>query len=264
MMSGTSMSCVYSPGVTLWAMGMVKCALASLMLSLSILIPTFGQTTSASPGVRFNDSIPVEARSFSEETIRQFQEDRDFDYGARRREALSWWDWLTYWLAQQWTKLFQHTYFGTIYNILFYVFCLAVMVFAILKLTGTNVSQLFRGRHDRGVVKSDEWDENIHAIDFDQEIARARQEGDYRRGIRLLYIYTLKQLTDRHLIRWQPGKTNHDYQAELSSTPLQSPFERLSYYYEHAWYGNFPADEALFHRVERLVQQIVTPSHAPA
>ena len=218
------------------------------------------QPSPISNEVRFNDTASVEVRSFSEADIRQFQNDSDFDYGLRRRSTLSWWDRFTYWLAQQWAKLFQYTYFGTIYKILFYLFCLAVIVFAVLKLTGTNVSQLFRRHADRGLVRDDTLEDDIYGIDFDREIAQARQAGDYRRGIRLLYIYTLKRLADRQQIRWRPGKTNYDYQTELRGTPLQSPFERLSYYYEYAWYGNFPVDERLYQRVEQLIQRIDHPS----
>ncbi|MGB3850096.1 MAG: DUF4129 domain-containing protein [Tunicatimonas sp.] len=213
--------------------------------------------------LRFNDSVRVEARTFSEQALRSFREDGDFDYGLRRRATLSWWQRFKYWLAQQFAKLFHHTYFGTIYDILFYLFCFAVLTFAILKLTGTNARQLFFGSPRRQATESPAED-NIYTINFDQEIAEAQRQADYRRVIRLRYIYALRKLADRQLIRWRPGKTNHDYQAELSNTALHEPFRRLSYYYEYAWYGNFPADQAMAERVERLFQQIEAPSKTPA
>ena len=215
------------------------------------------------PALRFNDSVRVEARSFSEETIRRFQEDGDFDYGIRRQATLSWWQRFKYWLAEQWARLFHYTYFGRIYNILFYLFCFAVLTFAILKLTGTSVTQLFF-RSDSASVVSIPSEENIYAIDFDQEIAQAQRAGDHRRVIRLRYIYALRKLADRQLIRWRPGKTNHDYQAELANSTLREPFQRLSYYYEYAWYGNFPTDRAMAERVERLFRQIEAPPKALA
>lgn len=227
-----------------------------LGLSLASFVAASAQDALPPAGTQFNDSVPVEVRSFSEETIRRFQEDGDFDYGIRRRETISWWDRVAYWIAQQWARLFQYTYFGVIYHILFYIFCFSVIVFAILKLTGTNVRQLFTTRHDRGLVQDSLLEDDIYSVDFDHELAQARQQGDYRRGVRLLYIYTLKKLTDRQLIRWRPGKTNHDYQVELRGTPLQAGFERLSYYYEYAWYGNFPTDEAMYQRVEQLFTQV--------
>lgn len=224
------------------------------MLGLLVLL-NVSAAAQSSPTLRFNDSVRMEARSFSEETIRRFQEDGDFNYGIRRRATLSWWQRFKYWLAEQWARLFHHTYFGTIYDILFYLFCFAVLTFAILKLTGTSVTQLFF-RNDRSSVTSVPSEENIYAIDFDQEIAQAQREGDHRRVIRLRYIYALRKLADRQLIRWRPGKTNHDYQAELANTNLREPFQRLSYYYAYAWYGNFPADRTMVERVERLFRQI--------
>ena len=247
--------------IDLWTV--VRYTIAALVLTLYSRNSSAQSSSSYACG-RFADSLSVEVRAFSEETIRRFQEDSDFDYGIRRKATISWWDRFTYWFAQQWARLFEHTYFGTIYNILFYIFCFSVIVFAILKLTGTNVSQLFRGRHDRGLVQGNELEDNIHAIDFEREIAQAQQDRDYRRGIRLLYIYTLKKLTDRQLIHWRPGKTNHDYQAELRGSAMASSFEQLSHYYEYAWYGNFPADEAMYLRAEQLVQRIDTPSPTPA
>ena len=247
-----------------WAIERIFSSTFLIMLTLLFTFNASAQPAPSSTSVQFNDSIPIEARSFSAETIRRFQADSDFDYGIRRKATLSWWDRLKYWIAQQWARLFAHTYFGTIYDILFYVFCFSVILFAILKLTGTSVSQLFRGRNDRGLVQNDLLEDDIHAIDFEREIAQAQQDGDYRRGIRLLYIYTLKKLTDRQLIRWRPGKTNHDYQAELRNTPWQDAFEQLSYYYEYAWYGNFPADEAMYRRVEQLFHQVDTVSPARA
>lgn len=254
----------HSPAFKRWAMKHTPFALILGIFSSLCPIVVPAQPSPASAGVQFNDSVLVEVRPFTEATIQRFQENSDFNYGTRRKATLSWWDRLKYWIAQQWARLFEHTYFGTIYNILFYLFCFAIIVFAILKLTGTSVSQLFRGKNDRGLVQGDSLEDDIHTIDFEHEIAKARRDGDYRRGIRLLYIYALKQLADQQLIRWRPGKTNHDYRAELRTTPQQAPFERLSYYYEYAWYGNFPVDEAMYQRVEQLFRQTTSSSQAPA
>ena len=225
------------------------------IFGLILLFSSGAAAQSGASALRFNDSVRVETRAFSEETIRRFQEDGDFDYGIRRKATLSWWERFKYWLSQQFARLYHYTYFGTIYDILFYLFCFAVLTFAILKLTGTSVTQLLFS-NDRSPLANISEEENIYVIDFDQEIAQAQRKGDHRRVIRLRYIYALRKLADRQLIRWRPGKTNHDYQAELASTALREPFQRLSYYYEYAWYGNFPADQTMAERVERLFRQI--------
>lgn len=229
--------------------------LGGTIVSWLLLFASFS-SPAQTPPIQFNDSVSVSVRPLSEARLQQFREDGDFDYGLRRQATLSWWQRLKYWISEQLARLFRYTYFGTIYDILFYTFCFLVIIFAVLKLSGTSVSQLFSGRSDRGLVRGADPEENPHAIDFDQEIAQALQQRDYRRGVRLLYLYTLKQLTDRQLIRWQPGKTNHDYQAELRGTSLQVTFQQLSYYYEYAWYGNFSVDEALYRRAEALSDQL--------
>ncbi len=223
--------------------------------SLIFFLAVNGQAQSGASTLRFNDSVHVELRAFSEQTIQSFQKDGDFDYGIRRKATLSWWERFKYWLSQQFSRLYQHTYFGTIYDILFYLFCFGVLTFAILKLTGTSVTQLFY-RNDSTSLATTESEENIYTTDFEQEIAEAQRQENHRRVIRLRYIYALRKLADRQLIRWRPGKTNHDYQTELANTALREPFQRLSYYYEYAWYGNFPADQAMAERVERLFRQI--------
>ncbi len=230
--------------------------IVALCCGLTFLFSASGAAQSKTTTLRFNDSVRVEARTFSEETIRRFQEDGDFNYGIRRKATLSWWERFKYWLSQQLARLYHHTYFGTIYDILFYLFCFAVLTFAVLKLTGTSVTQLFHRNNNNKVLATIPSEENIYAINFEEEIAQAQREGDHRRVIRLRYIYALRKLADRQLIRWRPGKTNYDYQAELASTALREPFQRLSYYYEYAWYGNFPADQAMAERVERLFRQI--------
>lgn len=220
-----------------------------------IFLAVNARAQSGASTLRFDDSARVEARAFSDETIRRFQEDGDFDYGIRRKATLSWWERFKYWLAEQWARLYHYTYFGTIYDILFYLFCFTVLTFAILKLTGTSVTQLFYRKNSSSLTKIQSED-NIYAIDFEQEIAEAQRENNHRRVIRLRYIYALRKLADRQLIRWRPGKTNHDYQTELADTALREPFQQLSYYYDYAWYGNFPADQAMAERVERLFRQI--------
>ena len=237
---------------------LVRCSIFLCSLSAS------AQTLSGEKSLQFNDSVPVTVRPLSEATIQQFRENSDFDYGIRRKATTSGWDRLKYWFAEQIERLFRYTYFGTIYDILFYTACFAIIVFAVLKLSGTHVSQLFSSRSDRGLVRGDALEEDIHTIDFAHEIAQAERDEDYRRGIRLLYLWALKQLTDRQLIRWQAGKTNHDYQAELTDTPLRDPFRQLSYYYEYAWYGNFTVDESRYRRAEALFQQLTPSSKTPA
>jgi hypothetical protein len=84
--------------------------------------------------------------------------------------------------------------------------------------------------------------ENIHEINFQEEIDMAVQQKDFKRAIRLLYLFTLKLFTDEKMIEWRPSKTNYDYLYELQTQRVKSDFEKVSYIFEYVWYGNFQAD----------------------
>ena len=225
-----------------------------------VLVGSFGIEDacgqSADANIRFVDSLRVETRDIAAEKLDAFRSDDDFDYGTYARPTLTLWQRIKYWIAQQIDRLFNNTYFGRIYEIILYAVCLLIIVLVIIKLSGVSVRQLFFGRNDRGLVSADGLEDNIHAVNFEEEIAQALKAQNYRWAVRLQYVFALKKLTDQQMIRWQPGKTNHDYQQEMRGTPLETAFNQLSYYYEYAWYGNFPVDEALYQRVEDLSQSM--------
>lgn len=85
-------------------------------------------------------------------------------------------------------------------------------------------------------------DENIHELNFSEEIELAVGQEDYRKAVRLVYLYALKLLSNHEVIEWRPYKTNHDYQYEIQNKLFQQKFATLSVYFEYIWYGEFKAD----------------------
>ncbi|MGH2624045.1 MAG: DUF4129 domain-containing protein, partial [Sphingobacterium sp.] len=65
-------------------------------------------------------------------------------------------------------------------------------------------------------------------------------------AIRLLYLRSLKQLTDQQYIDWQPGKTNQAYIQELSEKPFQANFALLTSQFEYTCYGDFTVQKQHF------------------
>jgi hypothetical protein len=88
--------------------------------------------------------------------------------------------------------------------------------------------------------------ENIHEIDFPSEIERALAGEDYKKAIRLLYLFTLKLCTDNKLIEWKPSKTNHDYMYEIRDEKFQTGFSAISFIFDYVWYGDFAAKASHF------------------
>ncbi|QJD78347.1 DUF4129 domain-containing protein [Spirosoma rhododendri] len=92
--------------------------------------------------------------------------------------------------------------------------------------------------------------EDIQGIDFGTAISQAIDGKQYRLAVRLLYLQTLKRLTDAQLIRYQREKTNRQYVYELAGTPHQRGFERLTQQFDYVWYGNAAIDSDQFARLQ--------------
>ena len=120
----------------------------------------------------------------------------------------------------------------------------------------TRISNLFKLGDVEGFKK--ETLENIHEIDFSEQIAIALQNKNYRLVVRLLYLQTLKQLSDKNLIDWQPEKTNQTYVSELKQQPYHQQFVSLTNQFEYIWYGEFYIDENTFQPIYQSFQEFNT------
>ena len=58
-------------------------------------------------------------------------------------------------------------------------------------------------------------EDTIYGVDFPGGIAEALSRRDYREAVRLLYLQTLKQLSDAERIDWQLYKTPTQYLNEV-------------------------------------------------
>ena len=76
--------------------------------------------------------------------------------------------------------------------------------------------------------------------------ARARS-GDFRAGIRNLYLSLLYELSERGLIELDDSATNHEYLARVSSlASIATPMSYLTDRFDYLWYGKFPSNEEEF------------------
>jgi hypothetical protein len=184
------------------------------------------------------DSAAVKARPFNNEDLQQLKDDPTFDYKEPPTVAESLWDRFRMWLADLLSNIFNGAVSTPWGRVIAYVVGFALAVVLIMLILKVNAfKMLYSG--EGNARKYQVLDEDIHEMDFDALINDALQQQDYRKGIRLLFLYALKLLSDRHLIHWQAGKTNHDYVGELGKSELRQGLTALSFYFEYAWYGNF-------------------------
>jgi len=194
------------------------------------------------------DSSVVEVRSVDSSTIKEYRADKDFQYERSFAPVPSLWDRFWAWFWELIGRIFGTRAGTTAFKTIFLIISIGLLVFFIYKLTGMNRTALF-GRKGTGALDYSTLDENIHTINFEEAIQQAVDGGNYRLAVRLLYLQSLKTLSDRGLINWQINKTNIAYVDELRGSPYQPGFDKLTLQFENNWYGEVPITAAEFDSV---------------
>lgn len=88
--------------------------------------------------------------------------------------------------------------------------------------------------------------ENIFEINYQKEIDKAVNAGDFRLAVRLMFLRLLKQLSQKKIIAYKQERTNFDYLSQLHSTGYYNDFFRLTRNYEYTWYGKFDVNRETF------------------
>ena len=204
------------------------------------------------------DTSKVNVYSFNASALEKYKKSPDFDYrDADAKTGLNWWDRFWNWFWELIAKLFGNSQPTAAPSFPFMKYLIEagaviLLVFIIIKLAGLNISNIFNREAAEIQVPYSESLENIHQITFDEEIEKALNQRNYRLAIRLLYLSTLKQLNDAHLIQWQLEKTNSTYLNELRDATQRQSFGILTRQFEYVWYGDFPVDGQSFQNINTL------------
>lgn len=198
------------------------------------------------------DSSQVEKRSFSETKIDELRKDAGMQYTETPTVAESVFDRIWQWIGQLIESIFDASTTTNWGRILTWAIALTVIIAIVFMVLKVNAFKVFFSGAGASSIKHTVFDENIHEMDFEKLIQDAINQGDYRKGVRLVFLYSLKMLADRQLIHWEQGKTNHDYVAELKAGELRNGLDELSLYFDYAWYGNFNINVELFNKVNDI------------
>ncbi|MEJ7643343.1 MAG: hypothetical protein WKF87_02000 [Chryseolinea sp.] len=198
------------------------------------------------------DTTQVTVRNFDEAAVEKLKADPAFEYMETPTVAESLWDRFLGWLRQFIESLFDDAVNTNWGRVLTYLLAFVVAVAVIMMLLKVNAFKVFYSAQGAETFKHQVLHENIHVMDFDKLIQAAVEQNDYRLGVRLLFLYALKTLSDKGLIQWDQGKTNHDYMNELRVNELRKGFTELNFYFEYAWYGNFNISANVFRHVRQI------------
>ena len=135
---------------------------------------------------------------------------------------------------------------------LFWILLIAGFVSLLVWFLATSDINLFRNKQKTIAddVLAQEEGENIFEMNFEKEMRNAINDENYRLAVRLMYLRTLKDLSDRNLIKYTHEKTNSDYLFQLAASPYYKKFFRLTRSFDYTWYGKFPLSRDGFSTVQ--------------
>ena len=199
-----------------------------------------------------NDTTRIHKKNFNESEVENLKSDPELNYKEAPTVAESLWDRFLSWLNQLLISFFENATMTTLGRVLMYSMGAIALIIIIMALLKVNAFRLFRGNADHGKFKYNVFHDNIHEMDFEKLIQDAVDKKEFRIGTRLIFLYALKLLSEKHLIQWQAGKTNHDYVEEIKSAELKTGLNELSFYFDYAWYGNFSVSPDQYQKVYSL------------
>lgn len=108
------------------------------------------------------------------------------------------------------------------------------------------------GRSKKGKILYDVEEETIYGVDFNKDIKTALSREAFREAVRLVYLQTLKYLSDDNKIDWQIFKTPTQYTYEVK-TP---EFKTLTKIFLCVRYGGFDATHDTYDQMVDLQLKI--------
>ncbi len=202
-------------------------------------------------GAEARDS--VQQRHFDSGRLEQFRSDPEFAYDTPRFSGNNALNTLIADLrARVFRFLFEHTTEG-FWQATLLLLALAALVYSLRFFFGSSVSPLFSAAGK--VFNPGNFSElEVMETDLDAMLRESLKAGAYRDAVRVLYLMSLRHLSDNNRIELGDGKTNNDYCRELDR-PLQEPFAEVTRVFEYVFYGQFEVDADAFHAIHRKFEQ---------
>jgi hypothetical protein len=93
--------------------------------------------------------------------------------------------------------------------------------------------------------------EDIFNLAYNDRIKKAEGEQNYRVAVRLIFLQTLKLLSDTNHIKYQPDYTNVNYLEQLHQSNLYNDFSKVTRSYEYVWYGKFEISSEVYTAIKK-------------
>lgn len=169
--------------------------------------------------------------------------DQKLKYKGDVKAAPGFFDTFLAWLAYKLFGKVSPENVGNARNIIVWSTVMISLVVLIRLLLRTDLVSLTKQKAKSTAFNFTDLTEDLNAVNFDQRIAEALKNADYRLATRWQYLKMLFLLDKKQVISFAPYKTNIDYKYEIRDKNLQDVFTSLSRIYEYVWYGRFVITE---------------------
>lgn len=143
-------------------------------------------------------------------------------------------------------------------NSIVWLAVLAILAWSLWKLAPIVARWLASGGRAADPRQMVDWQTLAEADVLSEQAARALRAGQYAEAIRFALLALIASLQQRGLLRFDPARTNREYQSELRHVPeLAAPFGQLALIYERVWYGRLPARPDDAERAIRLSGSLI-------
>jgi hypothetical protein len=229
--------------------------LLGLLLFLFFAVPAISSAAAvAAPDSAQSAAQTLQIRYPNYQELKALRAQDEFKYSQDVRPAVSFWQRFWFKVRQFLNKVATAKSYNSFWKYVFYVLAIGIGLYAVLQILQVDLVKMF-GRQAKEVPLPYEMHrENIHEIDFTALIAEAENQGDYRRAVRLHYLFILKNLSDKTLITWSPAKTNQSYINEIQHPPIRQAFGQITQLFEYVWYGGSALQEADFKNIRTTFQ----------
>jgi hypothetical protein len=197
------------------------------------------------------DTSTIKIKTFETNFKRKYKS-KEFVYEEKQPEKSLWQQFLE-WLA----RLFGQSdgkasaaFIGTLFRTIAIVIVVIVVYLIVKALMNKEGKWIFGRNSDKKIINYIEVEKNILTTDFESLIKKTLASGEQRLCIRYYYLWLLKKMSEKEIIKWDIEKTNSDYLYEIKSETKKEEFQYLSYLYNNIWYGEFDLNDAIFEKAK--------------
>ena len=194
---------------------------------------------------------------YDAQKIADYQADGRFDYNTQLyMPDYSWFDIIKRWFNRLMNTIFSGKFEENVTTPVM-IFLFIAIIISILYFLYKKRPELFMREKKTVPLSYDIEEENIHGIDFNKELSAALDCNNYRLAIRLLYLQTLRFLSENKLIDWQIHKTPTEYLYEIRNNEMKPLFRELTNRFLRVRYGNYTATHELYDTMRDLQADMI-------